>query len=289
MKETIKITATDGYALSVTSFIPKKANGKIVLINSATGVKQKYYSDFAGWLAEQGFRVYTYDYRGIGNSKPADLKSFSATMHDWGTKDYHSILKYLFQAFPDSQFVVIGHSVGGQIIGMSPLSENIDLIVNIGAQTPYWKNYPSTKRIFAFGYLIIPVFTKLFGYFPASKLRLFEDLPAGVALQWARWAKTENYLFDELPSMRERFAALHQPALMLSFSDDSLAPRKAVEQLMQFYKNLKWSHMHVKPEDLLQKEIGHFGFFRRNSSFAFWGEVLQWISKPLQAKESKAA
>ena len=288
MKETIKITASDGFALSVTSFIPRRFNGKIVLINSATGVKQTYYSEYAEWLSEQGFKVYTYDYRGIGDSRPAKLKGFKASMEEWGTKDYHAVLMYLFQSYPDSKFTVVGHSVGGQIIGMSALSENVDLVVMVGAQTPYLKNYSSVK-IFAFWYLIIPVFTRIFGYFPASMLRLFEDLPAGVALQWARWAKNENYLFDEFPEMKQRFSALQLPAMMLSFTDDTLAPKPAVEHLMKFYGNLKWTHRRAKPAEIEQKEIGHFGFFKRYTSYALWLEILGWTNKQLQNKESKAA
>jgi predicted alpha/beta hydrolase len=289
MKQGLKVTASDGFPIAVTSFSPKKPNGRVVLINSATGVKQHYYSDFAEWLCEKGFRVFTYDYRGIGASKTQSLKGFHATMDDWGSKDYHSVLKYLFMAFPESQFVVVGHSVGGQVIGMSPLSENLDAVVMVGAQTPYWKDFAAKGKLFAFWHVIVPFFTTIFGYFPASKLRLFEDLPAGVARQWARWAKSENYLFDEITGMKERFSAPASHALMISFADDSLAPKTAVVKLMRYFKNLKWTHMHVNPEDILQKEIGHFGFFRKKLAFAFWGEVLNWINKPLQMKENRAA
>jgi predicted alpha/beta hydrolase len=289
MKENIRVTTSDGYQIVLTAFAPEKSNGKVVLINSATGVKQGFYHDFAAWLTNQGFHVFTYDYRGIGLSRPPSLKGFNATMADWGVKDYHAVLKYLFVTYSDAKFIVIGHSVGGQIIGMSPLSENLDVIVMAGAQTPFWKNYPTAAKLFIFWYAILPLFTKLFGYFPASRLRLFEDLPSGVARQWSRWAKSQNYIFDELPGMKERFAAPGQQALMISFTDDKLAPRPAVDELKGFYKNLKWTHMHVKPEDVLQKEIGHFGFFRKKHAFAFWGEVLNWINKPLQMKESKAA
>src|SRR5688500_3934207 len=95
MQETLIITASDGYPLSATSFIPDNPNGKVVLINSATGVKQKYYSDFAAYLAHGGYQVYTYDYRGIGGSRPKTLNGCKATMAEWGTKDYHSMIQHL--------------------------------------------------------------------------------------------------------------------------------------------------------------------------------------------------
>lgn len=291
MKENLTITASDGYQLSVKCFLPKNPNGDIVLINSATGVKQQYYGEFASFIAEQGFRVYTYDYRGIGESSPTSLVGFDASMHEWGTLDYHAVLKTLFTTFPDSKMTVIGHSVGGQIIGMSPLSENVDNIITIAAQTPYWKNFGSQSKLFTFWYVMIPFFTKMFGYFPAAKLGLFENLPAGVALQWSRWAKSKSYVFDELPYMKERFRSLHQPALMISFSDDDYAPKGSVMNLMSFFKNLKWNHWHLNPSDIKQNKIGHFGFFRKKLASNMWTDITRWMvgMTPVPATSSKAA
>jgi predicted alpha/beta hydrolase len=292
MKEFLKIITSDGFVLAATRFIPQKPNGKVVLINAATGVKQTYYSDFASFLACQGFHVYTYDYRGIGQSRPAQLRNFKASMKDWGMLDYHCMLQNLAQTHPQSRIAVVGHSVGGQLIGFSPLSAIADTIVMVGAQTPFWKKFPGfwmSIRLYLFWFMIIPFLTRLAGYFPASKLGLFEDLPAQVALQWARWAKSSNYIFDEMPGMKRRFSALQQNALMVSFTDDALAPAAAVEDLMKRYTQLKWDHWHIKPDDLLQKQIGHFGFFKKRMQPTLWAEAVKWLGKPQQHKESKAA
>jgi predicted alpha/beta hydrolase len=292
MKDTLRIHAADGYPLSVTSYTPKSSNGQVILINSATGVKQKFYSDFATHLALQGFRVFTYDYRGIGNSKPSTLKNFGASMHEWGTLDYHAVLKYLFLTYTDCQTTVIGHSIGGQILGMSPLSENVDRFITIGAQTPYLKNFDggfNRLKLIFFWHILIPALTRLFGYFPASKLRLFEDLPEGVADQWADWARNKNFLFEELPFMKQRFNALHQDSLMLSFTDDTYAPIGAVKDLMAFYTNLNWSHWHLSPKDLGQKSIGHFSIFRSSVGFHSWNKLISWISSSGEVQAVKAA
>jgi len=292
MKDSFRIHASDGYILSVTGFVPKKSNGIVVLINSATGVRQEYYHDFANYLSERGFRVFTYDYRGIGHSRPVNIKDSKATMHEWGTLDYHSVLKHLFLTYTESQFVVVGHSVGGQIIGMSPLSENVDQIITVGAQVPFYKNFGkglSRLKLMSFWYLMIPLFTRLFGYFPASRLGLFENLPSGVALQWARWAKNKNYLFEELPFMKQRFGALHQHALMLSFTDDEYAPKEAVDNLMKYFSNVKWDSWDIQPKQIHQEKIGHFGFFKRNSGILLWDHIVDWIGRTHRIKESKAA
>ena len=63
----------------------KKSNCKILLINSATGVKHQVYFSFDQFFTEKGFTVITYDYRRIGLSKPEKMKGFSASMRTWET------------------------------------------------------------------------------------------------------------------------------------------------------------------------------------------------------------
>mgnify|MGYP001811365274 CR=1 FL=1 len=64
MKELI-ISTSDNYALAATLFQSKNnsVNNKILIINSATGIKQNYYFKFANYLSESGFNVITYDWR----------------------------------------------------------------------------------------------------------------------------------------------------------------------------------------------------------------------------------
>jgi predicted alpha/beta hydrolase len=76
---------------------------------------------------------------------------------------------------------------------------------------------------------------------------------------------------------------------MVSAEDDPYAPRTSVEELIRYYKHIKWTHWHIKPDEILQDEVGHFGFFRKKMSSALWPEIERWISKPFESKENKAA
>lgn len=69
----LSITTKDGYEIKATVYQPQNENKSVFLINSANAVKQGYYSSFATYLAELGYWVYTYGYRGIGESKPAKI------------------------------------------------------------------------------------------------------------------------------------------------------------------------------------------------------------------------
>jgi predicted alpha/beta hydrolase len=291
MKESVDVVARDGTSLSATWFIADAPQDIVILIAPATGVTQEYYGEFGEWLSSLGFNVYTLDYRGIGRSRPAQIRNILADMKDW-SKDLDALISHVVRIHPRSQIVVLGHSVGGQLIGMSQLTRHVDALIMVGAQTPYWKLYEGfwlRMRLFYFWHLLIPLAVKLFGYFPASLLGMFEDLPANVAMQWARWAKSRNYIFDELPEYKRNFELLTQRALMISFSDDILAPVRAVAHLQGYYKKLKFENWHFRPEDILQKRIGHFGFFKKRMQPVLWREVVSWIYKTLSAPTKKAA
>ena len=60
----VKIKTLDHFEIAATIFEPEISNQKLLLINSATGVRQQTYYDFAKYFAEKGFTAITYDYRG---------------------------------------------------------------------------------------------------------------------------------------------------------------------------------------------------------------------------------
>ena len=53
----IKIKTADYYEITATIFEPANPNGKLLLINSATGVRQQTYYDFAKYFSEKGDEV----------------------------------------------------------------------------------------------------------------------------------------------------------------------------------------------------------------------------------------
>src|SRR3546814_4796611 len=59
----------------------------LVIINAATGVLARYYHRYAAFLAGRGFDAITYDYRGIGDSRPPRLKGCGYRWREWGTQD----------------------------------------------------------------------------------------------------------------------------------------------------------------------------------------------------------
>src|SRR4051812_41166515 len=94
----ITVPATDGYPLAATLFLPRGAKRHAVLINSATAVPRKLYRGFAGYLAQRGCAVLTYDYRGTGD-KPKSLAGFKASMSDWATLDITAAVSWMRERY----------------------------------------------------------------------------------------------------------------------------------------------------------------------------------------------
>jgi len=60
----VTLKAADGVPLAARIFVPAGTPRGNVVIGGAMGVRQDYYGSFAAWLAGQGWRVTTFDYRG---------------------------------------------------------------------------------------------------------------------------------------------------------------------------------------------------------------------------------
>ncbi len=272
----LTIPATDGFSLAASQFgADRTTSDKLVLVAPATGVRRRLYAPFAEFLAGEGFEVITWDWRGTGDSRPASLRGFEATMRQWGERDLDGVIDWATTHHPAAQLSVVGHSFGGQALGLAKNRDRVRRLVTIGAQSGYFGHWPRPRRYMyaALWYVAVPLLTRGAGYFPARVLRLGEDLPKGVALQWARWCRRPSYL-GEWSGHR----AFKAPILSIGFMDDPFAPPEAVHALHARYGSKKQQNWLIAPDELGAKEIGHFGFFRPGVTPTLWRDVAGWLS-----------
>src|SRR3546814_16319071 len=69
----------------------------LVIIHAATGVLARYYHRYAEYLAGRGCDAITYDYRGIGDSRPPRLKGCCDRGREWGTQAFAAVLDAAYQ------------------------------------------------------------------------------------------------------------------------------------------------------------------------------------------------
>lgn len=268
MPEPIAIRAEDGYDLR--GFVWRSGETRpVVVINAATSVRCRYYARFAEFLFARGFDVITYDYRGIGESRPSRMRGFKAGWTDWGRLDFEAVLRHAEENFPDRPLHVVAHSIGGYLIGLAPRAQRLGRIVTVGAQHADWRDYQAAKRlgmVFKW-HIAMPLLSGVFGYFPGNRLGWLEDTPRGVAADWA---------FGRLPD-RSGFASVSGDILAISLTDDPFGSVAAIERVLAYYTGAARTHLRLSPASVGEAEIGHFAFFHSRLEQALWSLPLQWL------------
>lgn len=264
-----------GHALAASVF-EQPGSDTVVVINAATGVPRQFYKYFAEYLREHGWTAVTWDYRGIGESAPSSLRGFPARMRDWALVDMPAVIDWLAAEFRPRRIFCVGHSFGGQGIGMAGRPDRVTAMVGVSAQSGYWgvqggaEKYRARIAVTA----LIPVFARLFGYFPWSLFAAGEDLPKGVALEWARWCRNRDYLLGDESLPLDRYGDFAAPVLAYSIDDDDWGTPRAVDEMMRAYANV--TRRHLVPAEYGLEKIGHMGFFRKGSE-RIWDEAIAWL------------
>ena len=257
-----------------------------VIINPATGVAARYYHRYARFLAERGFSVLTYDYRGIGRSRPTALRGCGFRWRDWGELDFDAAVRFMRNSDHSpcssrSPLLVIGHSIGGFLPGLAEAGKEIDRILAVGAQYAWWGDYARERRLALFlkWHFAMPILTLLFGYFPGRRIGWLEDLPAGVAREWAfRGPRFESsYRVEAKKAVLARMQAVTASILALTVSDDELGTAAAVRRGLGYYTRAERLLVLVRPEDYRRAKIGHFGLFHDSHATGFWLDTLLWL------------
>lgn len=286
----VRFEATDGYVIG--GFLWRAASRAesrpFVLITSATSVRCRYYARFARFLFENGHDVLTYDYRGIGESRPAKLRGFDADWADWGEKDLEGALHYIRQLAPLAPINVVAHSIGGFALGLAPSNHLVRRVVMVGSQFAHYRDYAAAGkwRMIWRWHVVMPLLSRLCGYFPAGRLGWMEDTPAAVALDWSRMGPAfERSLRRHLRhqgeataiELKQNMLGLTAPILAIATTDDPFATVAATERLLTYYENADRHFLRLDPLTVQETTIGHFAFFHSRFENKLWPIALQWF------------
>ncbi len=269
-----------GGSLALRVYEPSGAARATVVIGGAMGVPQDYYAPYAQWLAAQGYRVWSFDYRGHGESLPHtpghSLRGFRADLFDWA-QDYEAVVLTARRELPARPLYLLGHSLGAQLPGLFRHPDQVDGLFSIAAGSGYWRdNAPQLKRrVLFFWHLMVPLATRVCGYFPGRRLGMVGNLPAGVIHQWRRWCMHPHYSAGaEGQEVAQRYARVGFPLLAWSFSDDELMTLRGTHSLVGLYSTAPRQVLTIHPVEVPSRRIGHFGFFREAMRPTLWPRSL---------------
>ncbi|MFC0632651.1 alpha/beta hydrolase family protein [Brevundimonas balnearis] len=275
----VRFAALDGYDLGGRVY-GGEAPTIAVLVTSGTGFPQGFYERFARNVAARGAVVLTYDFRGIGASRPEDLAAMAMDYPDWGRLDMPAALNTLAAHAPGLPIVHVGHSVGGHFAGFMPNHDRIERHAFISVGSGYWgrhhRSYNPIELFFWFGYG--PWSLRRHGYVKGGSLWRGADLPRGVYMTWRRWCLKPDYFADEL-ARRLRphaFDDVRSPIRSWIFPDDPIATPRTGADMLKVYPNAPSEIVVRGPADFGVARIGHEGAFRRGLE-PLWDEIWDWL------------
>jgi predicted alpha/beta hydrolase len=273
------LSARDGYPLAATHWSPSTPAHAQLLVLGATGVPQGFYRAFAEHAAAQGCEVLSFDYRGIGGSRPATLRGFPATYDDWARLDTSAALDAARES--GKPLWVVGHSFAGHAMGLMPDGGRANAMYTFGSGAGWagWMPPAERRRVWMLWNLIGPPVVGLLGYLPMKRLGLGgEDLPACVYRQWRHWCGFPRYFFDD-PSANANgrlngFAQARYPLAAANALDDLWALPASRDAFFSGYTATKVEGIDLDPRE--HGPMGHMGYFRRGRE-RLWDDALAWL------------
>jgi predicted alpha/beta hydrolase len=283
-----ELRATDGRVLAAHWF--RAADGSsvgyaeplgAVVINGATGFPQTFYFKLAAYLAERRYHALVYDYRGMGLSAPADLAGETSSMSDWGLLDMPAALDEASRRAQGLPVVTLGHSVGGQFIGLLRNHALARAHVQIATSVGYWRWEAAPFKYLAWWFWRVhgPLMLALKGHVPTGGGWAGLPLPRRVYEEWRRWCLRPTHFGPDLATYLAGhvFEQIRAPLLSVGFTDDPIATRRTVAALDRFFPQVTRESRWYAPRDVGVKRIGHEGFFSSKHRDTLWRTVVDWI------------
>ncbi len=273
----------DNYPILVHEFIPEKPIHKTIVFAPAIAVPQKFYFHCAQYLANKGCHVLTFDYRGIEieTSVPKNLRILKEHGFLSWAKDFEAVSKHSKEKHPKAPCYLIGHSFGGNSIGLSEAHVYYDKFLTVGSQFGYYKYFTLKMRLLIYLNFahFIPITTRLMGYYPSGWFGLGKSLPTKAAKNWATLLlHPDSMLSFDTKNTKVYYKEIKKPMLLISIEDDLFAPKKSVDILGDLvYKNAPVTRKHILPSDFSLKSIGHFDFFRIKNRDILWPIINDWF------------
>ena len=275
------ICAADFRSLTAYSHAPAGAPAAHLVIAPGMAVGQHFYRDFADYLAGLGYQVWTYDYRGMNESAFGPMRECTADLSDWCRLDTDAMVRHAHQAGDGVPVFLIGHSFGGQTAPLLPCAGLLSGLVNIAVGSgATHHNQPATRRKAPLlWYVLVPLLSLLFGYFPGRRIGVIGDVPRRAMAQWRQWCLDPSYLLDAEAGARDAYARARYPVLALTFRDDELLLEAGSRMMHGAYTGTEVDYNELSPAQFGVPRIGHFGFFRRSHGAPVWPLVSEWLGK----------
>lgn len=107
------------------------------------------------------------------------LKQSTASITDWGTLDIPAAIDALLIKTKANQVILIGHSAGGQLLGVVPNYNKVAKVITVAGSTGHIKGLKGKTKVLApvMFNLIFPISSIVKGYGATQFIGMGENLP----------------------------------------------------------------------------------------------------------------
>jgi predicted alpha/beta hydrolase len=278
------LRAADGRELAAHWFGAPRRRAALV-INGGTGFPQTFYFRIADYAAARGYDTLVYDYRGMAASAPPDLASETTRLSDWGLLDMRAALDAAAARAGNLPVATLGHSIGGQFLGLLRNHALARAHVHIATSIGYWRWEAAPFRYIAWWFWRVhgPMAIALKGYVPTGGGWAGLPLPRRVFEEWRRWCLRPEHFGPDLKTYLADnvFPEIRAPLLAVGFTDDPIATRRTVDELNKYFPHAARESRWYSPADAGHQRIGHEGFFSSRHRETLWRPVFDWLDHAL--------
>ncbi len=282
----LELKAADGVPLAAKLYSGANPVKLTILMLPGIGVPQRAFRHLANWLALRGARCVTVDYRGIGQSAtPEGIET--ASLLKWAREDAAAAMAFCKNAGPEP-VVLIGHSFGGQSVGLTEALSDVRAAVFIGSQFGQARHWDGAEkwRLAMYWHIFLPLVSAFYQVLPRWSGPA-GPLPQGVAQEWARWGRSSNWYVSHNPESVDLLARFSAPILAYGMTDDLIAPPRAVSALLERFYATVPNRRSISPEQLGLKRIGHTGLLRPSKEIeVIWRELFDFLLREIASQET---
>lgn len=268
--DTITLRAGDGATAQVRLYrIAEQPDAPVVVCMPAMGTQGAYYAPLAEALRDAGLQVAIGELRGQGSSSIRPGRDASYGYHEIVTRDYPALFRAVESAFPASKRYLLGHSLGGQLgalyLSLEPHMAQGAILV--GAPSCWYRAWPFPSNLGRLaGIHLALLISRVYGYFPGTRLGILGDDSRGVLSDLASQMRTGDY---RVPSTNLDFEHLlsevNLPVLAVVLDQDNLATAAGVRGLGDKLARARLTYWTFSP-DKRSKKHPHYGWIRDNAA-----------------------
>ena len=273
----MELPVADGYRVPLTWYPAPEARASVVLM-AALGVGARFYQPLALALQQGGLNVALVEQRGHGDSALRPSRRCDFGFREALEQDIPAVLDDVERRAPACPLYLMGHSLGGHYAAITAgrLPTRVAGVIIAACGSPWVGGFQGrTRRQLQLLCRLIPLTSRLFGYYPGDRLGFGGREARTLMTDWLALARTNVY---QARGMNEDFdAAIGRypgPLLSLRMADDPFAPEAAMAAVSDKFRRSAVTRV-VLDAAALGDRADHFRWVRRPAAVV--AAVLDWL------------